>query len=173
MSVSASCRRLAAASLLALSLLPMPVAADPGDPAGWSTVLDRRGRAFLVYTEAVGGPRLFRLSCLTDVDLVGVMAKPPGLAVAAVERLDLVDGAARQSFTGEVADEANDGGLAFRADVDADAKGRRVIEKTLGPVLAGSGPLVVTVGSASLSLPVAGLAAPAKRFRSVCFGRGG
>jgi hypothetical protein len=165
--------RLAAIFLLALPLSPAPAAADPGDPAGWSTVVDRRGRAFLIHTETAGGPRLFRLSCLTDVDLVGVMAKLPGLAVAAVARLDLASGGARHSFTGEVADEAPDGGIAFRADVDADAKGRRVIEKSLVSVLDGPGPLIATVGAASLSLPVAGLAEPAKRFRAVCFGRRG
>lgn len=162
-----------AATLAAIAVLASapPAAADP---TGWSVATDRRGRAFLNYVAKAGEPRLFMLGCLTDVDLVSVTARLPGLAVSsAPTRLDLVDGPARHRFDGAVTDEPDDGGVAFRAEIDADAPARRALGVALAPILDGPGPIVAGVGTASVSLPVAGLAGPAKRFREICFGRRG
>ncbi|TBW34052.1 hypothetical protein EYW49_18810 [Siculibacillus lacustris] len=164
--------RFAAALFVAAGLAaPPPAAADPGDPAGWSLVGDARGRGFLVWTPQADAPRRLMLGCLRDVDLVTVTARLPGLvADARPHRLELAAGSARHGFDGAVADEPDDGGVAFRAEIDVDAAGRRALEAGLRPILEGPGPLGLTVESVAATVPVAGLAAPARRFRAICFG---
>jgi len=46
----------------------------------------------------------------------------------------------------------------------------RRIRDTLVPVLEGTGPIVLTLGSLTRELPVAGLADALKRFKPACFG---
>jgi hypothetical protein len=159
------------AGLIGWAVSALPVLADP---TGWSVTTDRRGRAFLTWVAEPGAPRSLMLGCLTDVDLVSLTARLPGLAVTAgPTALDLADGTARHRFDGAVTDEPEDGGVAFRAEIDADAADRRTLAAALGPIFDGPGPIVATVGAVSLRLPVAGLAGPAKRFREICFGRRG
>jgi hypothetical protein len=58
----------------------------------------------------------------------------------------------------------------FNTDIDADVKALRQIGGVLLPVLEGKGPNALTIGSAELTLPTAGLTQPLLRFKMICFG---
>ena len=57
------------------------------------------------------------------------------------------------------------------SELDADATMLRQLRAKLVPVLEGKGPIVLTIGSASRELPVAGLSKPWSGFKAVCFGQ--
>jgi hypothetical protein len=86
--------------------------------------------------------------------------------------LTLANGAARFVVEGKFEEDgAGVGRPGFASEIDADGKALQQIRPKLIPVLEGKGPMVLSVGSASRELPVAGLAKPLSGFKSVCFGQ--
>src|SRR5262249_43899001 len=62
-------------------------------------------------------------------------------------------------------DGAGVGRPGFASEIDADGKALQQIRPKLIPVLEGKGPMVLSVGSTSRELPVAGLAKPLSGFK--------
>jgi hypothetical protein len=164
---------LAAAAVTALAGIMSPVAADKGDKQGWSLASDPRKRVFLKFVPANDGPRILLLGCLRDVDSFIVLSEQQlGVPDGRAATLALANGAARFVIEGKFeTDGAGVGQPGFAAEIDADGKALRQIGAKLLAVLQGKGPIVLTVGSTSRELPLAGLAEPLKGFRLVCFGQ--
>jgi hypothetical protein len=158
---------------LLASLNVAPAVAGPGDKAGWSVGVDPRGRAFLTYVAQNDGPRLLVLGCLRDADDFIVLSEDmPDAAASDHATLTLVNGQTRYEVDGAIAPDGVTQKLGFSAERDFDAKARRGLTTALLPVLeAPRGPIVLTAGPRSADLPVAGLGAPLKRFKSICFSR--
>jgi len=150
-----------------------PVSADQGDKQGWSLGSDPRKRVFLRFVPANDGPRVLVLGCLRDVDSFIVLSEQDiGIGHGQAATLTLANGAARFVVEGKFeGDGAGVGRPAFASEMDADGKALQQIRPKLIPVLEGKGPLVLSVGSTSRELPVAGLAKPLNGFKSVCFGQ--
>jgi hypothetical protein len=162
-----------------VSSLPPPSGAEAGDPAGWSVATDARGRAFLVFVDQAGGPRLLTLGCLRDVEsfFVGSTGVPglPERGEGAGLTLTVPD--ADYVVYGDIAPD-DDGRPSFSADLDLDAKARKAIAAQLLPVLKAPGPIVLQVANGEAQdLPLepipprAGIAGPLKIFEKICFGR--
>jgi hypothetical protein len=148
------------------------VAAAPSGKSGWSTSFDPRKRVFLSYVARPGGPRNLVIGCLRDVDLFSVISEGvvDAESVGANATLVLMNGQARYAAEGEIAPDPDIGTPTFSMEIDADSKELRRIRDVLLPVLERKGPIVLTVGTSSRELPVAGLAEALKRFKEVCFG---
>jgi hypothetical protein len=169
MTVTESCRAIAAAIPAVLALLAQPAIADKGDKRGWTLDTDPRKRVFLKYVPAEDGARLLVLGCLRDVDNVVVISEQ-GTAGPQNVTLTLANGDARYSVDGKI--EANGAGVGqpgFSSEFDVDATARQALRAKLVPVLEGKGPIVLTVGTASRELPVTGLGKPWDGFKAVCF----
>jgi hypothetical protein len=157
------------AGILALVL---PALAGPGDNAGWSVDVDPRKRAFLKFVSQIDGPRLLVLGCLRDVDSFVVLSEELADAMPADNvTLTVANEQAGYSVDGKIELDGVTQIQGFTAELDADSKMLRNIEEQLMPVLEGRGPIVLSVASISREIPVKGLAAPLKRFKSVCFSR--
>lgn len=140
--------------------------------AGWSTSSDPRQRVFLSYRPGKDGPRALLLACLRDVDTFTIASEGVADAASSGEKatLTLANGEARYAADGEVSPDPDTGTPSFSTDIDLDAQTMRQLRSELLPVLDGKGPIQLTIGSAYRELPVAGLSAALKRFKSVCFG---
>jgi len=150
-----------------------PASADQGDKQGWSLGSDPRKRVFLRFVPANDGPRVLVLGCLRDVDSFIVLSEQDiGIGDGQAATLTLANGAARHVVEGKFErDGAGVGRPGFASEIDADVKTLQQIRVKLIPVLEGKGPIVLSVGSTSRELPVAGLAKPLSGFKSVCFGQ--
>jgi hypothetical protein len=150
-----------------------PASADQGDKQGWSLGSDPRKRVFLRFVPANDGPRVLVLGCLRDIDSFIVLSEQDiGIGHGQAATLTLANGAARFVVEGKFEEDgAGVGRPGFASEIDADGKALQQIRPKLIPVLEGKGPMVLSVGSASRELPVAGLAKPLSGFKSVCFGQ--
>jgi hypothetical protein len=164
--------RILAAALLGLVVaFPPAPRADEGDKPGWSFASDPRKRAFLKYVAEKDGPRLLLIACLRDADLFTVSST--GLAEGKVSgvTLSLSNGAARYEVPGDIEPEFPSGLPTFNYETDADGQALKQIGASLMPVLSGKAAVVLTLGTAKRELPIAGLAAPLRRFAAICFKR--
>jgi hypothetical protein len=159
------------APILALAIVAVPpAAANQGDRAGWSFITDQQKRAVLIYVPVKDGPRSLTIGCLRASETFEVLiedvakARTPATGAA----LTLTNGAARFEAKGEVGFFAST--KSFDSNAIADAANLRRIRDTLMPVLEGPGPIVLTLGSLTRELPVAGLADALKHFKPACFG---
>lgn len=150
-----------------------PASADQGDKQGWSLGSDPRKRVFLSFVPSNDGPRVLVLGCLRDVDSFIVLSEQDiGIGHGQAATLTLANGAARYVVEGKF--DRDGGGVGrpgFAGEIDGDRKALQQIRAKLIPVLEGKGPMVLSVGSTSRELPVAGLAKPLSGFKSVCFGQ--
>jgi hypothetical protein len=157
----------------AIAGLVLPALADKGDRQGWSLGSDPRKRVFLTFVAVNDGPRLVVIGCLRDVDsLIVLSAQELGVGSGRDLTLTLENGPARYVVQGKF--EPNGvavGQAGFASEIDADAKVLRQVRSKLLAVLEGKGPIVLTVGSTSRELPVAGLDKALRGFKSVCFGQ--
>src|SRR5262245_31060327 len=160
-----------AAMLVACLLAPSSASADQGDKQGWSLGSDPRKRVFLRFVPADDGPRLLVLGCLRDVDSFIVLSEQDiGIGHGQAATLTLANGAARFVVEGKFErDGAGVGRPGFASEIDADGKALQQIRAKLIPVLEGKSPIVLSVGSTSRELPVAGLAKPLSRFQISLF----
>jgi hypothetical protein len=150
-----------------------PGSADQGDKQGWSLGSDPRKRVFLRFVPANDGPRVLVLGCLRDVDsFIVLSAQDIGIGHGQAATLTLANGAARFVVEGKFErDGAGIGRPGFASEIDANGKALQQIRAKLIPVLEGNSPMVLSAGSTSRELPVAGLAKPLSGFKSVCFGQ--
>lgn len=159
-----------------------PLAADPSDKTGWSVLTDPRKRAFLIFVPTDGAPRLLNIACLRDVDSLSVISEAvAGALPSGAAMLTVSNGNARYDIAGRIAPDpiSTLPTLTFTGDVAEDAKTLSGIAAKLLPVLQGSGPILYAISAGSTppdlsknptSIPVAGLAAPLTKFKSICFG---
>ena len=160
-----------------------PLAADPSDKTGWSVLTDPRKRAFLIFVPANGAPRLLNIACLRDVDSLSVISEGVAAALpSGAAMLTVSNGNARYDIAGRIAPDpiSTLPTLTFTGDVAEDAKTLSGIAAKLLPVLQGTGPILYAISAGSTppdlsknptSIPVAGLAAPLTKFKSICFGK--
>jgi hypothetical protein len=158
-----------------------PVAADTGDKTGWSVLTDPRKRAFLIFVPADKGPRVLNFACLRDVNSFSVYSEAvAGNLPSGSATLTLSNGNARYDVAGTIAPDPSSNVPTFTGDVADDKKTLRGISAKLLPALQGSGPILYAIGAGSTpndmsksprSIPVAGLAAPLAKFKSICFGQ--
>jgi len=159
------------APMLALAMAAAPMAiAIKGDRAGWAFITDQQKRAVLIYVAANDGPRSLSIGCLPASEIFEVLVQDVGNARTAVTGVTLTisNGPARFEAKGEIGFFAST--KSFDSNAIADAAGLRRIRDTLMPVLEGAGPIVLTLGSLTRELPIAGLADALKRFKPACFG---
>ena len=142
------------------------------EEAGWSASFDPRKRVFLSFRSVKDGPRTLLLGCLRDVDTFTIasegVTEAPSVGVNAT--LTLTNGKIRYATHGEVSPDSDTGTPSFSIDIDLDANTVRHLLNSLLPVLEGNGPIQLTIGASHRDLPVSGLAAALRRFKSVCFG---
>jgi hypothetical protein len=150
----------------------LPARQTSAQEAGWSTSTDPRKRIFLSYRPAKDGPRTLLLGCLRDVDTFTIMSEGVADAASSGQKamLTLANGAGRYAVDGEVSPDPDTGTPSFSTDIDLDAQTVRQLRSGLLPVLEGKGAIQLSMGSAYRELPMAGLPAALKRFKSVCFG---
>ena len=158
--------------LVLVAGLVLPTVTALAAPAGWSVSFDPRKRVFLSYSETKDGPRALLFACLRDVDTLTVASEgvPDASSNGQKATLTLVNGAARYAVDGEVSPDPFSKAPGFSVDIDLDAKTIQGLRQELLPALEGKGPIELSIGRAHRELPVAGLAAPLKRFKSTCFG---
>src|SRR5262249_23906969 len=113
------------------------------------------------------------LVCLGELYSFIVLAEQDiGIGHGKAATLTLANGAARFVAEGKFEEDgAGVGRPGFASEIDADGKALQQIRPKLIPVLEGKGPMVLSIGSTSRELPVAGLAKPLSGFQSVLFGR--
>src|SRR5437899_4357942 len=110
--------------------------------------------------------------CGTSTVSSSCRSKTFGIGHGQAATLTLTNGAARFVVEGKFEEDgAGVGRPGFASEIDADGKALQQIRPKLIPVLEGKGPIVLSVGSTSRELPVAGLAKPLSGFKSVCFGQ--
>jgi hypothetical protein len=148
----------------------LPVMARQDDKPGWSFQTDQQKRALLIYVPAKDAPRSLTLGCLRATESFELLVEDVGNVKSAVTgvSLTLTNGKARFEAKGEIGFFAST--KSFDSNMIVDANALRRLRETLMPVLEGSGPIVLTLGSLTRELPVSGLADPLKRFKTACFG---
>jgi hypothetical protein len=157
-----------------------PLMADTGDKQGWSVLTDPRKRAFLIFVSSADGPRVLNFACLRDVNSLSVYSEAlSGNLPAGPATLKLSNGNARYDIAGNIAPDPTGNLPTFTGDLADGKKALNGISAKLLPVLQGSGPILYEIGAgaapndtskSSNSIPVAGLAAPLAKFKSICFG---
>ncbi len=145
----------------------------PGRQAGLVAQLRPAKTGFPEVRPENNGPRILVLGCLRDVDTLIVLSEQDlGIESGKDVTLTLENGTAQYVVQGKFEpDGVGVGQAGFTSEIDADAKALPQIRSKLLPVLEGKGPIVLTVGSTSRELPVAGLLKPLSGFKSVCFGQ--
>jgi hypothetical protein len=168
---------LLAAGIVVATLAPL--AAATGDKNGWSVVTDSRKRAFLIWTPAANGPRVLTFGCLRDVDSFTVLSEDTIGRSTGAATLTLSNGTARFEVAGDAASDSVVGRPTFTGELPGDRKSPRDIAARLLPVLSGRGDIRYQIESTpersdgskgENAIPIAGLAEPLGRFKSICFG---
>ena len=158
-----------------------PLAADAGDKTGWSVLTDPRKRAFLIFVPADNAPRVLNFACLRDVNNFSVYSEGvAGNLPSGPATLTVSNGTARYDIAGSVAPDPISNSPTFTGDLADDKKALSGISAKVLPVLQGTGPILYAIGAGAAtndmsknpsSIPVAGLAAPLAKFKSICFGQ--
>jgi hypothetical protein len=145
--------------------------AEQGDVQGWSLANDPRERVFLKFVPANDGPRVLVLGCLRDVGSFIILSEQNlSVEYGRAATLTLANSAVRYVVEGKFEqDGAGVGRPGFAVEIDADEKALQQIRAKIVPVLEARGPVVLSIGSISRELPVAGLAEPLNGFKSICF----
>jgi hypothetical protein len=156
------------------------LAADTGDKKGWSVLTDPRKRAFLIWAPLADGPRVISFACLRDVDSLMVISENVAADQAAGSAtLTMSNGKVRYDMVGAIAADPVLNQPTFTADLADDKKAISAASAKLLPVLQGPGPILYKIGPDSTtndmskgpsSIPIAGLATPLAKFKSICFG---
>ena len=156
------------------------LAAETGDKKGWSVFTDPRKRAFLIFVPAAGGRRVLNFACLRDVDSFTVMSEAvSGNLPSGPATLTMINGNVRYDAVGNIVPDPVVNQPTFTGDLADDKKALSGISAKLLPVLQGPGPILYEIGAGTTpndmskgtsSIPVAGLAAPLTKFKSICFG---
>jgi hypothetical protein len=157
-----------------------PVAGGAVDKIGWSAITDPRKRVFLIYVPSAGASRALNIACLRDVDDLTVYSEGvAGNLPSGPATLTMSNGNARYDVAGKMSPGLISKLPTFTGEIADDKKTLSGISTKLLPILQGSGPILYEIGAGTASndmskrgssIPVAGLAAPLAKFKSICFG---
>ena len=140
-------------------------------PAGWSVDVKPK-RAIMRFAPEAGGPRYLIVACLRDTDEIGIystgIAPPSGKPVVV---LGLTNAGRKYSVRGDMGMDNLTNQPAFRYETNIDSRALSIFRAEFMPMLAGKGPLTVTVGDKSQQVPLAGVTEPLKKFSATCFGK--
>ena len=140
-------------------------------PAGWSVETKPKG-AILSYAPEKDGPRYLIVACLRDTDEIGVYSTGIGVpSNKPVVVMQLTNAGRKYSLRGDMGQDNINHQPAFRYETNIDARALSIFRAEFMPMLAGKGPLTVTVGDKSQQVPLAGVGEPLKRFSATCFGK--
>lgn len=140
-------------------------------PAGWSVETKPKG-AILTYAPEKDGPRYLIVACLRDTDEIGIYSTGIGAASSKpVTVMGLTNAGRKYSVRGDMGQDNISHQPAFRYETNIDSRALSIFRAEFLPMLAGKGPLTVTIGDKSQQVPLAGVAEPLKKFSASCFGR--
>jgi hypothetical protein len=140
-------------------------------PAGWSVETKPKG-AILTYAPEKDGPRYLIVACLRDSEEIGIYSTGIGTPSSKpVTVMGLTNAGRKYSVRGDMGQDNINHQPAFRYETNIDARALSIFRAEFVPMLAGKGPLTVTVGDKSQQVPLAGVAEPLKKFSASCFGR--
>ena len=152
-------------------LMTAPLAAAEDIPAGWSVDQKPKG-AILTYAPEKDGPRYLIVACLRDTEEIGIysagIGAPSGKPVVV---MGLTNAGRKYSVRGDMGLDNISQQPAFRYETNIDSKALSIFRAEFLPMLAGKGPLTVTVGDKSQQVPLAGVAEPLRKFSATCFGK--
>jgi hypothetical protein len=140
-------------------------------PAGWSVDIKPK-RAILTYAPELNGPRYLIVACLRDTEEIGVYSTGVGVpGKAAAVALGMTNAGRKYSVRGDFGLDGITQAPAFRYETNIDSRALSIFRSDFPPMLSGKGPLTVTIGDKSQSLPLAGVAEPLRKFTATCFGK--
>jgi len=140
-------------------------------PAGWSVDIKPK-RAILTYAPEANGPRYLIVACLRDTEEIGVYSAGVGVpGKAAAVALGMTNAGRRYTVRGEFGLDGLTQEPAFRYETNIDSRALSIFRSDFPPMLAGKGPLTITIGDKSQALPLAGVAEPLRKFNATCFGK--
>jgi len=154
-----------------VAVMAVGMAAAEDIPAGWSVETKPKG-AILTYAPEKDGPRYLIVACLRDTDEIGVYSTGIGVpSNKPVVVMQLTNAGRKYSLRGDMGQDNISRQPAFRYETNIDARALSIFRAEFMPMLAGKGPLNVTVGDKSQQVPLAGVQEPLKKFSTSCFGR--
>jgi hypothetical protein len=140
-------------------------------PPGWSVETKPKG-AILTYAPEKDGPRYLIVACLRDTEEIGIYSTGIGTpSNKPVVVMGLTNAGRKYSVRGDMGQDNINHQPAFRYETNIDSRALSIFRAEFLPMLAGKGPLTVTVGDKSQQVPLAGVAEPLKKFSASCFGR--
>jgi hypothetical protein len=140
-------------------------------PAGWS-VETKPKSAILTYAPEKDGPRYLIVACLRDTEEIGIYSTGIGAPSSKpVVVMGLTNAGRKYSVRGDMGQDNISHQPAFRYETNIDSRALSIFRAEFLPMLAGKGPLTVTVGDKSQQVPLSGVADPLKKFSASCFGR--
>jgi hypothetical protein len=140
-------------------------------PAGWSVEQKPKG-AILTYAPEANGPRYLIVACLRESEEIGLYSTGIGVPNSKpVVVMGLTNAGKKYSVRGDMGLDNVSQEPAFRYETNIDSRALSIFRAEFLPMLAGKGPLTVTVGDKSQQVPLAGVAEPLRRFSASCFGK--
>jgi len=140
-------------------------------PAGWSVDLKPKG-AILMYAPEANGPRYLIVACLRDTEEIGLYSTGIGAPSSKpVVVMGLTNAGRKYSVRGDMGLDNLSQQPAFRYETNIDSRALAIFRSEFLPMLAGKGPLTVTVGDKSQQVPLAGVGEPLRKFSASCFGK--
>jgi len=161
------------ASLAALALAASVTGAVAQDiTAGWSVDTTKPKRAILSYAPEANGPRYLIVACLRDSEEIGLYSAGIGVPSSKpVVVMGLTNAGRKYSVRGDMGMDNLTNQPAFRYETNIDNRALGIFRAEFMPMLAGKGPLTVTIGEKSQQVPLTGVAAPLQKFSAACFGK--
>ena len=154
-----------------LAVISAATATAQSIPAGWSVETKPKG-AILTYAPEQDGPRYLIVACLRETEEIGIYSTGiGGPSSKPVVVMGLTNAGRKYSVRGDMGQDNISHQPAFRYETNIDARALSIFRAEFMPMLAGKGPLTVTVGDKSQQVPLAGVAEPLKKFSASCFGR--
>ena len=148
-----------------------PALAAEDIPAGWSVDLKPKG-AILMYAPEANGPRYLIVACLRDTEEIGLYSTGIGAPSSKpVVVMGLTNAGRKYSVRGDMGLDNVNQQPAFRYETNIDSRALAIFRSEFMPMLAGKGPLTVTVGEKSQQVPLAGVGEPLRKFSASCFGK--
>ena len=140
-------------------------------PPGWSVETKPKG-AILTYAPEKDGPRYLIVACLRDTEEIGIYSTGIGAPSSKpVVVMGLTNAGRKYSVRGDMGQDNISHQPAFRYETNIDSRALSIFRAEFLPMLAGKGPLTVTVGDKSQQVPLSGVAEPLKKFSASCFGK--
>src|ERR1044072_1539404 len=134
---------------IGVGLMVAGTAAAQEIPAGWSVETKPKG-AILTHAPEKDAPRYLIVACLRDTDEIGVYSTGIGVPSSKpVVVMQLTNAGRKYSLRGDMGQDNISHEPAFRYETNIDARALSIFRAEFMPMLAGKGPLNVTVGEKS------------------------